>query len=61
MLIFKLPKLKKIEFNIKIINNLEKYNNGYNILLQNLLKNIETMDIQEWDLYRDLSNDYELI
>ena len=61
MLIFKLPKLKKIEFNIKIINNLEKYNNGYNILLQNLLKNIETMDIQEWDLYRDLSNDYEFI
>jgi len=61
MLIFKLPKLKKIEFNIKIINNPEKYNNGYNILLQYLLKSIETMDIQEWELYRDLSNDYEFI
>ena len=62
MLSKKLPVLKnKIKFKTKIEKNLPNLINGYDKNLQKYLTEIEKFSISEWDLYRDLCNDYEFI
>tara|TARA_A100001015_G_scaffold48600_1_gene53691 strand:- start:987 stop:2159 length:1173 start_codon:yes stop_codon:yes gene_type:complete len=62
MLSKKLPALKnKIKFKTKIEKKLPNLINGYDKNLQKYLTEIEKFSISEWDLYRDLCNDYEFI